>query len=194
MEKIIEAKNLTKVYGEDRTSVIALNNVNLDFYEKGYERIELTVHKEIDQITTELVKSHIYWKRNLKFSFLPSNNYLESIYTMLHNRQSLNKDNIIIRGIVNGELKKIDAEDGLTLMEVARDNDLGIEGTCGGSISCCTCHVVIEKDWFGKVGPANPDEEDMLDLAVDLQPTSRLGCQIEVTPELDGLIVNIPNE
>ena len=94
----------------------------------------------------------------------------------------------------NGELKKIDAEDGLTLMEIARDNDLGIEGTCGGSISCCTCHVVIEKDWFVKVGPANPDEEDMLDLAVDLQPTSRLGCQIEVTPELDGLIVNIPNE
>ena len=94
----------------------------------------------------------------------------------------------------NGEIKKIDAEDGLTLMEVARDNDLGIEGTCGGSISCCTCHVVIEKDWFSKVGPANPDEEDMLDLAVDLQPTSRLGCQIEVTPELEGLIVNIPNE
>ena len=94
----------------------------------------------------------------------------------------------------NGELKKIDAEDGLTLMEVARDNDLGIEGTCGGSISCCTCHVIIEKDWFSKVGPANPDEEDMLDLAVDLQPTSRLGCQIEVTPQLNGLIVNIPNE
>ena len=94
----------------------------------------------------------------------------------------------------NGELKKIDAEDGLTLMEVARDNDLGIEGTCGGSISCCTCHVVIDKNWFSKVGPANPDEEDMLDLAVDLQPTSRLGCQIEITSELDGLIVNIPNE
>ena len=94
----------------------------------------------------------------------------------------------------NGEIKKIDADDGLTLMEIARDNDLGIEGTCGGSISCCTCHVVIEKDWFSKVGPANPDEEDMLDLAVDLQPTSRLGCQIEVTPELDGLIVNIPND
>ena len=54
--------------------------------------------------------------------------------------------------------------------------------------------LVEEKDWFDKVGPANPDEEDMLDLAVDLQPTSRLGCQIEVTPELDGLIVNIPNE
>ena len=94
----------------------------------------------------------------------------------------------------NGELKKINAEDGLTLMEIARDNDLGFEGTCGVSISFCTCHVVIEKEWFSKVGPANPDEEDMLDLAVDLQPTSRLGCQIEVTPELNGLIVNIPNE
>ena len=94
----------------------------------------------------------------------------------------------------NGKIQKIDAEDGLTLMEVARDNDLGIEGTCGGSISCCTCHVVIDKDWFNKVGPANPDEEDMLDLAMDLQATSRLGCQIEVNKELDGLIVNIPNE
>ena len=94
----------------------------------------------------------------------------------------------------NGEIKKINAEDGLTLMEIARDHDLGIEGTCGGSISCCTCHIVIDKDWFDKVGPVNPDEEDMLDLAVDLQPTSRLGCQIEVTQELDGLIVNIPNE
>ena len=94
----------------------------------------------------------------------------------------------------NGETIKINAEDGLTLMEIARDHDLGIEGTCGGSISCCTCHIVIDKDWFDKVGPANPDEEDMLDLAVDLQSTSRLGCQIEVTQKLDGLIVNIPNE
>ena len=79
----------------------------LDFYENGYERIELTIHKEMDNITTELVKSEVYWKTNLEFSYLPSNNYLESIYKMLHNRQSLNKDNIIIRGIVNGELKKI---------------------------------------------------------------------------------------
>ena len=92
----------------------------------------------------------------------------------------------------NGELKKIDAEDGLTLMEVARDNDLGIEGTCGGSISCCTCHIVIDKKWFEITGPPNPDEEDMLDLAVDLQPTSRLGCQIEMSELLDGLIVTIP--
>ena len=94
----------------------------------------------------------------------------------------------------NGEIKKINAEDGLTLMEVARDNDLEIEGTCGGSISCCTCHVIIDKDWFSIVGGPNPDEEDMLDLAVGLQPTSRLGCQIEVSDKLDGLRLLIPEE
>tara|TARA_B100000609_G_scaffold161466_1_gene133313 strand:+ start:64 stop:378 length:315 start_codon:yes stop_codon:yes gene_type:complete len=94
----------------------------------------------------------------------------------------------------DGSKKTIDAEDGLTIMEVARDHDLGIEGTCGGSISCCTCHIVIDKSWFDKVGGPNPDEEDMLDLAVDLQPTSRLGCQVEINNQLDGLVVKIPNE
>ena len=79
-------------------------------------------------------------------------------------------------------------------MEVARDNDLEIEATCGGSISCCTCHVIIDKDWFSIVGNPNPDEEDMLDLAVGLQPTSRLGCQIEVSDKLDGLRLLIPEE
>ena len=93
-----------------------------------------------------------------------------------------------------GTEKSIEAENGLSLMEIARDNDLGIEGTCGGSISCCTCHVVIDTDWFSIGGGPNPDEEDMLDLAVGLQPTSRLGCQIEVSDELDGLRVSIPEE
>ena len=96
--------------------------------------------------------------------------------------------------LADGTTKQIDAEDGLTLMEVARDNDLGIEGTCGGSISCCTCHLIIDEDWFKVVGPPNPDEEDMLDLAVDLHSTSRLSCQIEVKKELDGLLVKLPNE
>ena len=94
----------------------------------------------------------------------------------------------------DGNEKSVEAENGLSLMEVARDNDLGIEGTCGGSISCCTCHVIIDKEWFSVVGGPNPDEEDMLDLAVDLHSTSRLGCQIEVKKELDGLLVKIPNE
>ena len=93
-----------------------------------------------------------------------------------------------------GTEKSVEAENGLSVMEIARDNDLDIEGTCCGSISCCTCHVIIDKDWFSIVGGPNPDEEDMLDLAVGLQPTSRLSCQIEVTNELDGLRMTIPEE
>ena len=94
----------------------------------------------------------------------------------------------------DGNEKTVEAENGLSLMEVARDNDLGIEGTCGGSISCCTCHSISDEDWFSVVGGPNPDEEDMLDLASGLKATSRLGCQIEVTDKLDGLRVLIPEE
>ena len=93
-----------------------------------------------------------------------------------------------------GTEKSVEAENGLSVMEIARDTDWDIEGTCGGSISGCTCHVIIDKDWFSIVGGPNPDEEDMLDLAVGLQPTSRLSCQIEVTNELDGLRMTIPEE
>ena len=93
-----------------------------------------------------------------------------------------------------GTETSVEAENGLSVMEVARDNDLEIEGTCGGSISCCTCHVIIDKDWYSIVGGPNPDEEDMLDLAVGLQSTSRLSCQIEVSNELDGLRMTIPEE
>jgi 2Fe-2S ferredoxin len=94
----------------------------------------------------------------------------------------------------DGNEHPIEAENGLSVMEIARDNDLGIEGTCGGSISCCTCHVIIDPEWFPIVGKPNPDEEDMLDLAFGLQTTSRLACQIEVTDELNGLRVVVPEE
>jgi 2Fe-2S ferredoxin len=94
----------------------------------------------------------------------------------------------------DGKENSIYAENGLSIMEVARDNNLGIEGTCGGSISCCTCHVVVDPDWFSVVGKPDPDEEDMLDLAFGLKPTSRLGCQIEITDKLDGLRILIPEE
>ena len=93
-----------------------------------------------------------------------------------------------------GTEKSVEAENGLSVMEIARDNDLEIEGTCGGSISWCTCHVIMDKYWFSTVGGPNPDEEEMLYLAVGLQPTSRLSCQIEVTNELDGLRMTIPEE
>lgn len=69
-----------------------------------------------------------------------------------------------------------------------------LEGTCEGQMACSTCHVIVAREWFGKLPEASEDEEDMLDLAADVQPTSRLSCQIHLTPDLDGLEVSIPSE
>ena len=88
----------------------------------------------------------------------------------------------------------IDASEGMTVMEIGRDNDLGIEGTCGGCLSCATCHVVVDQAWVEATGRPSPDEEDMLDLAFGLTATSRLGCQIKMEPSLDGLKVRLPEE
>ena len=61
-------------------------------------------------------------------------------------------------------------------------------------MACSTCHVIVEKKWYCKLEEASEDEEDMLDLAFGLTRTSRLGCQIEITEELDGLVVLLPKE
>ena len=85
-------------------------------------------------------------------------------------------------------------ENGTTLMEAGRDANLGIEGTCGGCLSCATCHVIVDSAWFAKTGMPSEDEADMLDLAFGLSETSRLGCQIEMSDDLDGLKVAIPED
>lgn len=69
-----------------------------------------------------------------------------------------------------------------------------LEGTCEGQMACSTCHVIVAREWFGKLPEASEDEEDMLDLAADVQPTSRLSCQIHLTADLDGLEVSIPSD
>ncbi len=92
----------------------------------------------------------------------------------------------------NGEIKTVDAPIGLSVLEVAHKNDIDIEGACGGSLACSTCHVIVDEKDFERLEPASDDEEDMLDLAFDLQKTSRLCCQIIVTNDLDGLTVKLP--
>jgi len=78
-------------------------------------------------------------------------------------------------------------------MEGAIDNNIdGIEAECGGMCSCATCHVYVDPAWFEATGSPEDIEQDMLDSALDLQKTSRLSCQIEVSDELDGLIVRLP--
>lgn len=93
----------------------------------------------------------------------------------------------------NGNRREIDAADGTNLMQVAIDNGVdSILGECGGSCSCATCHGFVDDAWFETVGPANDIEKDMLEGAIDPKHTSRLCCQIEVTPELDGVVIHLP--
>jgi 2Fe-2S ferredoxin len=92
----------------------------------------------------------------------------------------------------DGTRVEIDAPSGLSVLEIAHRNNIDLEGACEGSLACSTCHVIVEGDWFDKLAPASEDEEDMLDLAFGLTHTSRLGCQIRMSPELDGLVVKLP--
>jgi 2Fe-2S ferredoxin len=92
----------------------------------------------------------------------------------------------------DGSRKEVDAPIGLSVLEIAHTNGVDVEGACEGSLACSTCHVIVDPAWFGKLGEASEDEEDMLDLAFGLTHTSRLGCQIRMSPELDGLVVKLP--
>ncbi len=92
----------------------------------------------------------------------------------------------------SGAAIEIQAAAGCSVMQLAREHDLGIEGTCDGSLACATCHVIVEPAQIARLAPASAEEEEMLDLVPGLQPTSRLGCQIRLTDELDGLVVRLP--
>jgi ferredoxin, 2Fe-2S len=92
----------------------------------------------------------------------------------------------------DGTRREVDAPVGRSVLEVARRHDIDIEGACDGSLACSTCHVVVDPDWYDLLKEASEEEEDMLDLAFNLTRTSRLGCQIVITEELDGLTVGLP--
>ncbi|WP_198376178.1 ferredoxin family 2Fe-2S iron-sulfur cluster binding protein [Neoroseomonas rubea] len=92
----------------------------------------------------------------------------------------------------DGSRKEVEAPLGLSVLEIAHRHGVDIEGACEGSLACSTCHVIVDGAWFGKLAKPTEDEEDMLDLAFDLQETSRLGCQIIMTDALDGLVVKLP--
>ena len=94
----------------------------------------------------------------------------------------------------DGSRKEVEAPVGLSVLEIAHRNDVDIEGACEGSLACSTCHVIVDPQWYARLADASEDEEDMLDLAFDLQKTSRLGCQLIMSDELDGLTVALPGE
>ncbi len=93
----------------------------------------------------------------------------------------------------DGTAHEVEAPVGSTVMENAIKHMVpGIEAECGGACACATCHVYVDEAWFEKVGEPAPMEEDMLDFAFEVKPTSRLSCQIKITADLDGLVVRVP--
>lgn len=93
----------------------------------------------------------------------------------------------------DGTSHELDVASGSTVMENAVRNSIpGIDAECGGACACATCHVYVDDAWTEVVGGPEPMEEDMLDFAFDVRPTSRLSCQIKMTDELDGLVVHLP--
>lgn len=93
----------------------------------------------------------------------------------------------------DGEETIVDAKEGMSVMQSAVNNGVdGIVAECGGACSCATCHVYVDEAWFDKLPEAQAMEKEMLDFVMSPQPTSRLSCQIKVTAELDGLVVNTP--
>jgi 2Fe-2S ferredoxin len=92
----------------------------------------------------------------------------------------------------DGNRKEVEAACGLSVLEIAHRHGVDIEGACEGSLACSTCHVIVDAEWYELLKAASEDEEDMLDLAFGLTQTSRLGCQIIMSEELDGLTVKLP--
>ncbi len=94
----------------------------------------------------------------------------------------------------DGTRREFEAASGERVLDVAQEHGIDLEGACEGCMACSTCHVIVDEDWFEKLNPASEEEKDMLDLAFDLTRTSRLGCQIELSDTLDGLVVSLPSE
>ena len=88
-----------------------------------------------------------------------------------------------------------DVQNGLTVMEGAVQNDVpGIDADCGGGMACATCHVYVKEEWFDKIPKKEDGEEDMIDMAYEPNKLSRLSCQIIITDDLEGLVVNLPEK
>jgi len=95
----------------------------------------------------------------------------------------------------SGKSHTIEVANGLSVMEGAVQNNIpGIDADCGGSMACATCHVYVKEEWFNKLPKKEDGEEDMLDMAFEPKKNSRLSCQLMVSDQLDGLVVNLPEK
>jgi len=94
----------------------------------------------------------------------------------------------------DGKEIEIEGREGWTIMEMLREAGLPITAECGGACACATCHVYVDEEWAAKLNPASDMEVDMLDMALAVQPNSRLSCQLTCSEELDGIKVTLAPE
>ena len=95
----------------------------------------------------------------------------------------------------NGKSHTVEVAEGLTVMEGAVQNNIpGIDADCGGGMACATCHVYVKDEWFDRINKKSEGEDDMIDQAYEPKKSSRLSCQIQVSPEIDGLEVHLPEK
>ncbi len=92
----------------------------------------------------------------------------------------------------DGTERTVDAPLGLSVLEIAHKHGIDLEGACEGSLACATCHVVLAPEWYERLGPPGEQERAMLDCLAETAPTSRLSCQIVLTPQMQGLSLSIP--
>ncbi|KZT01576.1 ferredoxin [Laetiporus sulphureus 93-53] len=89
-------------------------------------------------------------------------------------------------------IKTVEANEGDDLLSVAHEYDIDLEGACEGSVACSTCHVILDSKHYDLLPEPEDDENDMLDMAFGLTDTSRLGCQVQLTRDLDGITATLP--
>ncbi len=94
----------------------------------------------------------------------------------------------------DGTVRKVNARVGMSFLAAAQKNGVDLEGACGGSLACATCHLIMESEWYARLPPAAAPEKLLLDVAFDMTATSRLGCQLKITKDLDGCVVRVADK
>ncbi|XP_072982031.1 uncharacterized protein [Typha latifolia] len=138
-----------------------------------------------------------YKRANLRHYLNPVRNILFSTTSNdgAHDEGSREKDKISVTFVnKDGDEKHIKVPIGMSMLEAAHENDIELEGACEGSLACSTCHVIVmDVKYYNKLEDPTDEENDMLDLAFGLTETSRLGCQVIASPELDGVRLALPS-
>ena len=94
----------------------------------------------------------------------------------------------------DGTVREVNARIGTSFLSAAKKGGVDIEGACGGSLACATCHLIVDHKWYARLPPAAAPEKVLLDVAFDMTATSRLGCQLRLTKDLDGCVVRVADK